>query len=155
MIMVKVHHTTHIILIYNPTHIIIFLLFFHNQTETFINNEWKPLNANDVITLLSSVVYISEEIQMAKYGAVTFIFIFVSIFALLAIVITGLASQDQNDTTNLSDTQDTQQIQKETNLELQGRAIWGMSKLQIGLIILGVLIAIGVFLKVLMGKRSF
>jgi hypothetical protein len=93
---------------------------------------------------------------MAGHGAVTMIFIFIGIFALLAIVVTGLATQDQNNTTNLSDTQDTQQIQKEQVQELQGRAIWGMSKLQIGLIILGVLIAIGVLLKVLMGnKRSF
>lgn len=92
---------------------------------------------------------------MAKYGAITMIFIFVGIFALLSIVVTGLATQDQNNTTNLSDTQDTQSEQKAATEELQGRAIWGMSKVQIGLIILGVLIAIGVLLKVLMGKRTY
>ena len=92
---------------------------------------------------------------MAKFGAITFIFIFVAVFALLAIVITGLATQEENNTTNLSDTQDTQSETKENIQDLQNQAIWGMSKLQIGLIILGVLIAIGVFLKVLMGKRSF
>jgi Na+/proline symporter len=92
---------------------------------------------------------------MAKYGALTFVLIFIGLFVLLAVVVTGLATQDQNNTTNLTDTQDVQSEQKSQTQDLQNQAIWGMSKLQIGLIILGVLIAIGVFLKVLMGKRSF
>lgn len=93
---------------------------------------------------------------MAKHGAVTFIFIFIAVFALLAIVITGLATMEQNNTTNLSDTQDTQFETKAATADLQGRAIWGLSKLQIGLIIFGVLISIGVLLKVLIGrKRTF
>jgi Na+/proline symporter len=92
---------------------------------------------------------------MAKYGTLTFVLIFIGLFVLLAVVVTGLATQDQNNTTNLTDTQDVQSEQKSQTQDLQNQAIWGMSKLQIGLIILGVLIAIGVFLKVLMGKRSF
>ena len=91
---------------------------------------------------------------MAKYGALTFILLFIGLFVLLAVVVTGLATQDKNDTTNLSDTQDVQSADKAATENLQNQAIWGMSKLQIGLIILGVLIAIGVLLKVLVGKKG-
>jgi len=90
----------------------------------------------------------------SSMGALLIIFTFIGVFALLAVVVAGLATQDDGNTTNLSDTQDTQAIDKARTEELQGRVIWGLSKVQIVLIIIGILAVIGIFLKVLMGRSK-
>lgn len=86
-------------------------------------------------------------------GATTLIFLFVGVFLLIMVVLAGISSNNNDNTTNLSDTQDTQAVQDAQNIEMQKPFLLGLSGFQMILLVVLILGGIGLFLKVITGRR--
>lgn len=87
-------------------------------------------------------------------SGLTLIILFVGAFLLTLIVIAGIGQKDVGSTTDISQVQDTMKAADDTATEQIKPFILGLSGIQMVLLVLLALGGIGVFLKLIFGRRA-
>lgn len=91
---------------------------------------------------------------MAKSSEIKIIFVFVGIFLLLLTAYAALNAHNQIDLTNTTEIQDVPNVQDAQIETAQVPFMWGLSGLMWIFLVLLIVIGIGVFIKVITGRRQ-
>jgi len=89
---------------------------------------------------------------MAIDGNLKLILLFVGVFLLSILVITSLGSEDKNVTTNLSEVQDPQAVERAAATEQTKPFVMGISGLQLIILVVLILGGIGTFIMLISGS---
>lgn len=88
-------------------------------------------------------------------SATNLIFLFVAVFLLLMVAYAGVSAYQKNNNTDTSTTQDLSVQSEEQANELQKPFLMGLGGFQILLVVVLIFGGIGVFLKIIFGRRSY